>query len=289
MIRLSALVVAFWFGLLTSAPVFALIPEHEQAILNDFGKNSASFAADALSEEEQQWFLDYLLKEKASHPTYARETFETQLLQLKHEPTIQKHAALLKRGLQASEVRQSNQPRLIEFFEDALILNEPAVPANRTGDIPPQSVSVGAAWMMIELTMRSREIPGETRAWASALNSVMHARFGMNPGEQSVRSYEESRLIVRKWWAENKQAFKAREFGKVKPGLIHSELKGKPAEEAAGADDSPKAELKESPPAAAAEPARKESSILPMLLTGCLLLLLALSLWLGNRRKPPTH
>ena len=109
----------------------------------------------------------------------------------------------------------------------------------------------------------------------------------MNPDLPHLRVNEEGRLIVRKWWAENKQAFKAREFDKVKPGLIHSELKGKPAEEAAGADDSPKAELKESPPAAPAEPAQKENSILPMLLTGCLLLLLALSLWLGNRRKPP--
>ena len=270
-----------------------LTPEHEQAILKNLWANDLVYSADALNPEEQDWLLGYLLTKKAKEmarvPGGYLDTYDTQLLQLRHEQAIQKHGDLIRRGHQAFEVKNSNQPRLIEFYEDALLKNEPATPPDGGGDVPTQSDSLGSAKMMLHLTARSREIPGETRAWASALRKVLSENFGMNPSEKNMRSDEESRLIVRKWWAENKQAFKAREFDKVKPGLIHSELKGKPAEEAAGADDSPKAELKESPPAAAAEPARKESSILPMLLTGCLLLLLALSLWIGNRRKPPTQ
>lgn len=274
-----------------SLPLLGLTPEHEQAILKSMSANDLIYSADALNAEEQQWLLAYLLADKAKKmarvPGGYIDTYDTQLLQLRHEPTIQRHGDLIRRDHQPFEVRNSNQPRLIEFYEDGLLKNEPATPPDGGGDIPTQSDSLGCAKMMLYLTIRSREIPGETRAWASSLMKVFSENFGMNLREENIRSNEESRLIVRKWWAENKQAFKAREFDKVKPGLIHSELKGKPAEAAVTTDDPPITQPKEAPPAVATEPTRKESSILPVLLTGCLLLLLALSLWLSNRRMPP--
>ena len=271
---------------------FALTPEHEQAILKDFAEHFDEFPADALSDEEQQWFLNYLLtrkaKEMARVPGGYLDMYDTQLLHLRHDPTIQKHGALIKRNFQGIEVTRSNQPRLIEFYEEGLLKNEPATPPDGGGDIPTQSDSLGCAKMMLYLTIRSREIPGETRAWASALDKVFSDNFGMNLREENIRANEESRLIVRKWWAENKEAINAREFDKVKPGLLHSELKRKPGEALVVTDEPSKNKVKEAPPVAKAEPARKESSIVPILLTGCLLLLLAVSLWLGNRRKPPT-
>ena len=271
----------------------ALTTEHQQAILKDLAEHFDQFPADALNDEEQQWLQEYLLADKAKEmarvPGGNLDMYDTQLLQLRHEPTIQKHGALIQRNFQGIEVTRSNQPRLIEFYEEGLLKNEPATPQDGGGDIPTQSDSLGCAKMMLYLTIRSREIPGETRAWASALDKVFSDNFGMNLREENIRANEESRLIVRKWWAENKQAIKAREFDKVKPGLLHSELKGKPEEASAVTDEPSKTEVKEAPPVAKAESARKESSIVPMLFTGCLFLLLAVSLWLGNRRKPPNE
>ena len=109
----------------------------------------------------------------------------------------------------------------------------------------------------------------------------------MRPDRKNLLHDEETRLIVRKWWADNKAAFKAREFEKVKPGLIHSELSAKQAE---AASPTPTNELTSEPKANNAktptEPIRNEGSILPLLLVAGLLVLLALGVWLG---KPKTE
>ena len=270
------------------SPALGLTPEHQQAILNDFSANDLKYAADALNPEEQQWFLAYLLKEKERTNTRvdgaAPQMYDAQLLQLRHEPTIQRHGAAIRIGFAHGHyVTNSNQPRLIEFFEDELLINEPATPRDTSGDVPPGSRSVAAASMMLQLTFKSREIPAETRVWASRLYEVHYAAGGMDPDERRRRIREETRLIVRKWWADNKAAFKAREFEKVKPGVIHSSLTAKSAETTSPSPaDEPEPDPKEPTAAAPPEPIRKEGSILPLLLVAGLLVLLALGVWLGK-------
>ncbi len=176
---------------------------------------------DALSVTEKEAALDYLLKEKAKRPDDSTWS-DKQLLQLAHEPTIQRYAERMKLGFFGNgEVGSSRQPRMIEFCENSLMKKEPVVPAGGS-DVPAMSESLGTAEFVLRITQDAREMPGETRVWAQRLKRLIEQNLEYVPSPKGRRIAEESRLIVRNWFTENKAALQAREFAKVKPGALHT-------------------------------------------------------------------
>lgn len=280
--KLISLLICLFIGFSASNSSFALPPEQQQVIVDELSKGSWKFRADLLSKEEQKWLTDYILTDKASSPSLPSDAYDGVLLQLAHEPTIQKHGAKIRTGApDYNQISHSRQPRLLEFFEGYLMIAEPAVPSERSGDIPPQSESAGIAWKMMELLKDCGEIPAETRVWALNLENVFQSNLSMNPSNAHVAATDEARNIVRNWWKENKAAFNAREFDKVKPGATHSQLSAGKAEE----PENPAVALPGVPvkTAVASEPSTSDSEkpsdrIWPGVLVASLLLLLAIGL-----------
>lgn len=247
---------------------------------------------DLLAPEEKEVALQYLLEEKAKRPDNLTWS-DKQLLQLAHEPTIQRYGERMKAGfIGFYQIGPSRQPRLIEFCENLLMKKEPPVPPGG-GDILSMSDSVCAARLMMQLTRDAVEMPAETRIWAQDMAAVIIDKAEMRPTASGRRIAEEARLIVRNWFAENKAALKALEFTKVKPGVVHSFLK---VRKLAPSPDDPTNILANGKPPQPAPPdggpaktsetpmdERKENSWALALVGGCAALLAA-GIYFGARR-----
>ncbi len=131
-----------------------------------YGKTGATFRADQLIAEDRDFFRSCILSVGINRPGASPDTFETQLLQLSHEPTIQKYGMQIKEGWMSTiAAREARQPRLIEFYEPQLLLNEPAWEA-QLGDTTAWRASVRAAAGMLMQLRESLEVPLRVRDWA---------------------------------------------------------------------------------------------------------------------------
>ncbi len=218
MLRNLHLLLGFYFSV-CSPLSHAEIPAARQSELITIIERDED--VDSLSAEEKEVVLEYILKEKEKRPDDHLWS-DKQLLQLAHEPTIQRYAKLFKLGVtEYGRADFAKQPRLIEHYEAALMAKGPPSPT-RGSDVPGISNTLDAGLKMLRLTQQSWEIPEDTRVWSQRLIRVIEQNMRYHYSPTDRRIARESRLIVRNWFTENKAALQAREFAKVKPGALHT-------------------------------------------------------------------
>jgi hypothetical protein len=146
--------------------------------------------------------------------------YDTQLLQLGHEPTIEKYGKRIAGDdFQSPEVMASQQPRLIKYFEPIFSKEEPAWIA-QTGHMTLWRRSISAMTIVMEIIVSSAEASAESRTWARELLAEMRRMAGDDP--KARKTLEEARSIFREWWKENKTAVVEGRFSDLKPGRLHT-------------------------------------------------------------------
>ena len=193
-------------------PSYAISPERASELVAEQETNP-NFNCINFTDEEKEFFLDYLRKQHAQ-PGSNYETFREDLfLQLGDEQTIKRFLDRLHQWKQPwasrelSKLQDSGQARVIEEISDLLFREEGFQYFGTDSLVPPASFEVASA--MLKIVGDSPQLAPEVRHWAAGVKALYNHD-------------KENREIMRKWYRQNEAFFKSHDYRAVQPPLEKS-------------------------------------------------------------------